>query len=133
MLCLVRDNRLVQVVRRVGAVPDPQRQLDQLVAGPTESEQVQGLSTALAATALTVARPAAGTVAVEVGEADEGAARSDEVLAYGQIVCTLTSRVDVSAVAFRRDGKPLQVPRGDLTLSSEPMRAGDYRALMGPA
>lgn len=130
MLCLVRDTRLAQVVRRVGAVPDPQHQLDQLVAGPTRDEQQRGLSTALAATALTV-HLSSGIADVEVGEAGEGSARSDEVLAYAQIVCTLTSRADVAAVSFSRDGKPLQVPRGDGTLSGDPLRAADYRTLIG--
>lgn len=135
VLCLVRDNRLVQTVRRVDVTPSPQRQLDQLVAGPTPGEQTQGLSTALAATALTVGFPegsADSEAVVEVGEADESAARSDEVLAYGQIVCTLTSRADIAAVSFLREGKALQVPRGDGTLSSGPLRASDYRLLIGP-
>jgi spore germination protein GerM len=132
VMCLVGDNRLVQSVRRVDAIPDPQRQLDQLIAGPTPAEQTRGLSTALAATAMTVTVPANGAVAVvEVGETDESAARSDEVLAYGQIVCTLTSRADIAAVAFQREGQPLQVPRGDLTPSSDPLRAADYRSLIG--
>ncbi|OJF11374.1 GerMN domain-containing protein [Couchioplanes caeruleus] len=134
VLCLVRDNRLAQTVRRVGAVPGPQRQLDQLIAGPTPAEQAQGLSTALATTTLTVTVPPGAAVAtVEISEADDNAARSDEVLAYGQIVCTLTSRADIAAVSFHRDGQPLQVPRGDGTLSSEPLRAADYRILIGPA
>jgi spore germination protein GerM len=132
VLCLVRDNRLVQTVRRVDAPQNPQQQLDQLVAGPTSSEQMQGLSTALATTALVVNLPGRQSIAaVEVSEAGEGTARSDEVLAYGQIVCTLTSRADIAAVAFLRGGESLQVPRGDGTLSSQPLRAGDYRSLIG--
>ncbi|MEU4690463.1 GerMN domain-containing protein [Actinoplanes sp. NPDC023714] len=133
VLCLIRDSRLTQTVRRFDTLLDPQRQLDQLVAGPTASEQAQGLSTALATAALTVRLPAGQTTAaVEIAEAGEGAARSDEVLAYGQIVCTLTSRADIAAVTFLRDGQPLQVPRGDGTLSSGPVRAADYRSLIGP-
>ncbi|MEU8238328.1 GerMN domain-containing protein [Actinoplanes missouriensis] len=134
VLCLIHDNRLTQTVRRIDAPPDPQRHLDQLVTGPTASEQAQGLSTALATTALTVRIPEGETTAVvEVSEAGEGTARSDEVLAYGQIVCTLTSRADIGAVAFLRGGQPLQVPRGDGTLASGPLRAADYRTLIGPA
>jgi spore germination protein GerM len=132
VMCLVRDNRLVQAVRRVDAIPGPQRQLDQLIAGPTPAEQAQDLSTALATTALTVTVPTTGVATVEVGETDESTGRSDEVLAYGQIVCTLTSRADIAVVSFQRDGRPLQVPRGDLTLTSEPLREADYRSLIGP-
>jgi spore germination protein GerM len=132
VMCLVRDNRLVQAVRRVDAIPGPQRQLDQLIAGPTPAEQAQDLSTALATTALTVTVPTTAVATVEVGETDESTGRSDEVLAYGQIVCTLTSRADIAVVSFQRDGRPLQVPRGDLTLTSEPLREADYRSLIGP-
>jgi hypothetical protein len=134
VMYLVRDNRLVPTVRRFAEVPGPQEQLDQLVAGPTPAEQAVGLSTALSAAALRVGRlSAGGTVAVEVAEAEEGTARTDEMLAYGQIVCTLTSRADVAAVTFVRDGQQLRVPRGDLTLSSDPLRESDYRALVGSA
>jgi spore germination protein GerM len=134
VLCLVRETRLVQTVRRFGTPLDPQRQLDQLVAGPTPAEQAQGLSTALATTALAVSLPPGDpTAVVEVGPADEAASRSDEVLAYGQIVCTLTSRADVAAVRFLREGRPLQVPRGDGILSGDPLRAADYVSLIGQA
>ncbi|GAA1648001.1 GerMN domain-containing protein [Actinoplanes couchii] len=133
VLCLTRDSRLVQAVRRADAVPSPQRQLDLLVSGPNLSEQQQGLSTALATTALTVTLPPGSTTAtVDISEVDEGTARSDEVLAYGQIVCTLTTRPDIAGVTFQREGRSLQVPRGDGTLSGSPLRAADYRSLIGP-
>jgi hypothetical protein len=134
VLCLIRDGRLVQTVRRAKAVSPPQGQLDQLVAGPSAAEQSHRLSTALAGAVLTVDLPISVTRAtVQVSEAEEGFARSDDVLAYGQIVCTLTSRADISAVSFRRDGKPLQVPRADGTLSTGPLNVVDYRSLIGPA
>ena len=132
VLCLVRDSRLVQVVRRVSASPTPQRQLEHLVAGPTETERAGGLTTALAATSLTVTVQPAGEARVEFAVADEGNARSDETLAYGQVVCTLTARLDVSSVVFTRDGDVLQVPRADGSLSNGPLRGGDYVSLIGP-
>jgi hypothetical protein len=134
VLCLINGDRLVQTGRRVRAASGPQQQLDQLVAGPTAAEQAQGISTALAATELTVNVPAGSfTAAVEISEPDDSAARNDAVLAYGQIVCTLTARADIAAVSFQRDGQPLQVPRGDGTLTGQALRASDYRSLIGPA
>ncbi|GIE35107.1 hypothetical protein Ait01nite_081520 [Actinoplanes italicus] len=133
VLCLIRGNRLVQTVRRTDAVLAPQRLLDLLVTGPTTAERAEGLSTALATTTLSVTVPAGGrTAAVEISEPDEGTGRSDEALAYGQIVCTLTSRADVAAVTFLRDGRRLQVPRGDGILTGDPLRAADYESLIGP-
>ncbi|MEV4703177.1 GerMN domain-containing protein [Actinoplanes sp. NPDC049316] len=134
VLCLVRDGRIVQAVRRVSAPPTVQRQLETLAAGPTEAERANGLTTALAATTLRVDVPAGSTEAqVEVAETDESNARSDETLAYGQIVCTLTSRADVNSVVFTRGGDVLQVPRADGSLSRGPLGAGDYADLIAPA
>ncbi|MFC4070298.1 GerMN domain-containing protein [Actinoplanes subglobosus] len=133
VLCLTRDDRLVESVRRSGTALGPQRQLDLLVAGPTPAEQAQGLSTALAAAVLTVTVPAASsTAAVEIREPEEGAGRVDDAVAYGQIVCTLTARADVAAVVFLRDGRRLQVPRGDSQVTDDPLTADDYRTLMDP-
>ncbi|WP_127507806.1 GerMN domain-containing protein [Actinoplanes solisilvae] len=133
VLCLVRGDRLAQTVRRARTYPSVQQQLDDLVAGPTPAESSAGLSTALAG--LTVAAGAAqnGQVTVETAEQDEGSARNNEILAYGQMVCTLTGRADVATVSFTRDGQRLEVPRADGTLSDELLHAGDYAGLLGPA
>ncbi|SNY25676.1 hypothetical protein SAMN05421748_102388 [Paractinoplanes atraurantiacus] len=53
VLCLVRDDKLVQVVRRAQDYPSVRQQLDDLAAGPTPAESESGLSTAL--TGMTVA------------------------------------------------------------------------------
>lgn len=91
------------------------------------------MTTVVAGLSLTAAASSPGQASVQVVKPDEGTARSDEILAYGQIVCTLTGRFDVSAVSFTRDGKPLEVPRADGTLTSEPLRGSDYAGLLGPA
>ncbi|MEV4704327.1 GerMN domain-containing protein [Actinoplanes sp. NPDC049316] len=133
VLCLVRDGRLVQTVRRVGAAPTPQRQAEHLVAGPTEAERATGLSTMLAGTSLRVDVPRGGTEArVEVA-GEQGSARSDETIAYGQLVCTLTSRPDVNSVVFTRNGEVLQVPRADGSLSRGPLGITDYARLIAPS
>ncbi|KUL22375.1 hypothetical protein ADL15_48450 [Actinoplanes awajinensis subsp. mycoplanecinus] len=133
VLCLVRDGSLAQAVRRVSGAPTAQRQLTDLVAGPTATERQAGLSSALAGTSLTVRVGAAGGGAVvEVAEPDAGSGRSDELLGYAQIVCTLTSRADIGSVVFTQGGQPLRVPRGDGSLSDGPLTGADYRELIGP-
>jgi hypothetical protein len=130
VLCLVRGDRLQYAVRRLDRMPPVQQQLDQLMAGPTQAEREQGLTSALGAMTLTDrSPPRSRNVTVQVAEAPEDNARSDEYLAYGQIVCTLTARPDVDAVVFTRDDERLEVPRGDGSLSSEPLRARDYAEL----
>ncbi|MCM4083841.1 GerMN domain-containing protein [Paractinoplanes hotanensis] len=133
VLCLVRGDRLVQIVRRARAYPSVQEQLDELVAGPTGTESESGLSTALAGLVVTASAAPGSRIAVEAAEIDEGSGRSNEILAYGQVVCTLTARADVSAVSFTRAGRRLDVPRADGILTGEPLRASDYVSLLGPA
>jgi spore germination protein GerM len=133
VLCLVRDDRLVPVERRVDGTPTVDAQLQHLLAGPTAAERDSGLSTALpGAVAVAAARPRGTEVEVDVGETGDETGRSDEVLAFGQIVCTLTARSDVDTVAFRRDGAPLGVPRADGALSRRPLTAADYAGLIAP-
>lgn len=134
VICLVREGRLVQRVRRVAARPSAQQQLDDLLRGPTEGERNNGLTSALTGLSLTASQTrVSGEANVEVSEADEATSRSDETIAYGQIVCTLTSRADVTSVGFTRDGERLEVPRADGSLSGGPLSATDYAPLLGPS
>ncbi|MBM2614619.1 GerMN domain-containing protein [Actinoplanes sp. LDG1-06] len=132
VLCLVRDDKLVQTVRRTLSYPTPQAQLDSLTAGPNEAERAAGLTTVLSGAAL-IARGMSGAgLTVEVPDTNEGNGRNDDILAYGQIVCTLTARPDVGEVVFTRDGQRLEVPRGDSTLTNAPLRSSDYAGLVLP-
>jgi hypothetical protein len=133
-LCLVRNELLSAVTRSVQQAASLDTHLQLLLAGPTEAERDAGFSSALTGTALvrTVSQ-ARGIVTVNVGDRSEDSARSDEVLGFGQIVCTLTTRPDVAAVAFARDGRPLGVPRGDGSLSPGPLTSADYADLLAPS
>jgi hypothetical protein len=128
-LYLVRDNALVRVTRRVPATRTPSQILQDLLAGPTGAEQQDGLSSALTTMhveGMTVARRRAN---VAIGE--RTGARSDEVFAYGQIVCTLTSQgAEVGTVSFSSGGEALRVPRGDGSLSYGPLTVADYAELI---
>ncbi|MEV6692850.1 GerMN domain-containing protein [Micromonospora sp. NPDC051196] len=131
VLYFSRDDRLVPVIRRIDEVPTAELQLRDLLAGPTHAERDDGLTNALTG-ALSNAEvelvDGQARVTVTPTVADTG--RTDEMLAYGQIVCTLTARADVDAVVFLRDGAPLSVPRGDHSLSPDPLTAADYAVLI---
>lgn len=133
VLCMVRDDRLVETVRRLSGPSAPQEHLNDLLAGPTGPERERTMTTALVGLSLEVRMASGGMAQVDITEADEGSARSDENLAYAQIVCTLTSRADVASVALSRDGDPLEVPRADGSLSRGPLYGSDYAALIAPA
>ncbi|RLQ00949.1 hypothetical protein EAD96_24660 [Micromonospora sp. BL1] len=129
--CFVRDDGLVVVKRRVDGLPGVDSHLQHLLAGPDGGERRQGLATALPGTVAVAGATLTGTLAtVDVRQAGEETGRNDEVLAFGQIVCSLTQRPDVYSVAFRRDGQPLEVPRADGSLSALPLTAADYRPLL---
>ncbi|MFJ6194682.1 GerMN domain-containing protein [Micromonospora sp. NPDC092111] len=131
--CLVRGDRLVRVVRQVDDPGGVDVQLRRLLAGPTAAERHAGLGTALpGALSATGARLVDGRAEVDVAPSEVDSGRSDEVLAYGQIVCTLDGRSDVAGVSFLLRGRPLGVPRADGSLSSGPLTAADYTALTSP-
>jgi spore germination protein GerM len=132
LLYLVKDGGLVAVTRRVSSVADQGVVLAALIAGPSAEERDAGLSSAVPAGLTVHARSSAsGLVQIEVpaaGQSETG--RSDEVLAYAQVVCTLSGLPGVTAVTFVRDGQPLPVPRADGSLTSMPLSRRDYASLL---
>lgn len=127
-LYLVRDGMLVRVIRRVPAPRTPDNMLADLLAGPTVDERADGLGSALSTmsvTGMTIVQRRATIAVASPGE------RSDEVLAYAQIVATLTSQgAEIGTVSFSSDGQPLGVPRADGVLSTAPLTIADYAELI---
>ncbi|GAB4055982.1 GerMN domain-containing protein [Catellatospora paridis] len=130
-LYLIRDGSLVAVQRRLPTEPDPQHLLGDLLAGPTEAEQDRGLGTALGGRGVIASVQLLDDIAhVELPAGIESTGRNDDVLAFGQIVCTLTSRAGITGVVFTQQGARIGVPLPDASLSQEPLRAADYAALI---
>lgn len=129
-LYLVHDGRLVRVPRRVPTPRTPREQLDHLLAGPTAEESDEGLTSALTTMTVTDMQLVGRSATITLGDPSELGVRSDEVLAFGQIVCTLTSLPDVGTVSFVADGQPLRVPRADGSLADGPLTIADYRDLV---
>ena len=68
-----------------------------------------------------------GEVVVELDEVTG----TDQVLAIGQIVMTLTSLPDVTSVRFVRDGETVAVPLPDGSLVRRALDPDDYSPLLG--
>jgi spore germination protein GerM len=132
---LVRDDMLVPVERRVPQPPTIEALLRDLVAGPTEAESQAGFSSPLLGTDIIAnATVSNGQATVElVVDAIGDTGRTDDILQLGQIVCTLTSRNEITWVQFTRDGKPITVPRGDAERTDSPLTAADYSGVIGPS
>lgn len=128
---LVGDGRLVRVAHRVPRALPPRGQLDELLKGPTATDSSNGLTSALSTTDVLDITVVNRRATIDIGGQTEQGARSDETLAYGQIVCTLTSQgADVGTVSFLSDGMPLAVPRADGSLSDQPLTIADYSGLL---
>lgn len=129
-LYLVRDGRLVRVPRRVPAPLTPAQQVDTLLAGPTADESADGLSSALTTMNVLDVRLQDRRATITVVDRPDQPVRADETLAFGQLVCTLTTQPDVGTVSFESDGQPLYVPRADGSISVNPLTIADYSGLL---
>ncbi|MDQ7911250.1 GerMN domain-containing protein [Phytohabitans sp. ZYX-F-186] len=130
-LYLVRGSELVAVTRNVHAQPTLDELLDDLLAGPTDAEKRDGLTSALLGNDIVVGvRLAGGHATVDLTAALDETGRTDQILAFAQIVCTLTAMPGLTAVSFTRGGQPVGVPRADGSLSEAPATAADYATLV---
>ncbi|MEV6527817.1 GerMN domain-containing protein [Longispora sp. NPDC051575] len=130
-LYLVRAGKLTPVERPAPEVPTAETLLRDLVAGPTTAEADSGLTSALwGGSVISGVRVTDGQAVVTVTAALDAVSRNDEILAFGQVVCTLTARDDVNGVVFTRDRQRIAVPRGDASLSQGPLTATDYTSLI---
>lgn len=130
-LCLVKDGRIARIQRRLPTARTAPEQLADLFGGPNAAEQADGYTSALTGTLITPRLTLNGAAAVvEIGDWTAQGARSDQVLAFGQIVCTLTTRPDIGTVQFTNAGEPISVPREDLSLSDRPLTLVDYDELI---
>lgn len=127
----VKGGKVAPVTRGSAVQPGVEGLIAMLQAGPTQAEQDAGFTTTLSGGQLVLGVHADGSAAVvDLAPAVEGSARSDEALAYAQIVTTLCARPDIKAVSFVRDGQAVRVPRGDGQLSVGPLTAADYSDLI---
>lgn len=128
IIYLVHRNTLVPARRQVPTAPTAATVLKDLLNGPTTAEQTAGLTTALpdpSSTTISV-HVTAGNAAVTVGPGITSSGRSDQVLAFGQIVKTLTAVPGITTVTFTSAGHSLAVPRGDGSLTRQPLHTTDY-------
>ncbi|MGN9913424.1 GerMN domain-containing protein [Phytohabitans sp. LJ34] len=130
-LYFVRDGELVAVTRNVDAQPSVDELVDDLLAGPTDVEQREGLTSSLLGNDIVVGvQLSDGRATVELTAALDESGRTDQILAFAQIVCTLTAQPGITAVRFTRGGQPVGVPHADGSLSEAPATAADYASLL---
>jgi spore germination protein GerM len=129
-LYLVRDGKLARVPRKVPALLGPHETLTALLTGPTTDEAADGLTSALSTMTVTGMTLADHRATISIAHPPDQLVRSDDVLGFGQIVCTLTTQTEVGTVSFESEGRPLGVPRADGSLADEPLTIADYNGLL---
>ena len=132
-LNFVRNDQLVSIRRDVptGAPAERlQTVIDDLIAGPTKTEQTNGITTALPPNlTLTIAGLRGTRVILELAGETEGRSATENVLAVGQIVLSVTALPSVDEVTFSRDGVPVEALLADGALTTDPLTAADYASL----
>jgi len=130
-LFLVREGQIQSVQRRVPLPGSAEQVLEQLFQGPTQAESESGLSTALTSGLRPQGLEVRDGIAVVTLEDVEEQVRSDQVVAFAQIVATLATRPEIDGVRFRSQDRDLPVPSGDGSLTDAPVNRESYAEQLG--
>ena len=132
-LYFVRNGRVVLQTRAVERSTEIDELLRLLLEGPTVDEVESGTTSSLPTT-FTVEDVQVGDDGIAVVTIGSGATQtSTSPLGFAQIVATLTAPGRAESVRFRQEGVDLRVPRGDGSLTSEPVDRDDYAELLALA
>ena len=106
--------------------------LEQVERGPTDSESAAGLRSALTDSDVIVGTDITGTTAtVDLADSFSTISGSEQLVAIAQLVYTATATGEVSQVVFTLEGRPVEIPHGDGSLTGGPVTRDDYREV-GP-
>lgn len=130
---LVRDGHLVAVTHEVEAPATAASAVAVLAAAPTVAEQRQSLRSAIPdAQVIVSVGVSAGTATLQLADSFDQILTTDQVLAIGQLVLTLTDLRGVGQVRFELDKAEIAVPLPDGRSTDSAVSADDYRTLIGP-
>jgi spore germination protein GerM len=127
----IRGEKLVRSVAPVTEPATVRSVLDVLQQGPVPGQAKAGDRSALDGTSLIRRVSIAGRMAViDLAPSFANLLPSDQVLALAQLVLTATERPEISDVRLTVGGEVTQLPRADGSLTTAPLEAADYRALV---
>ncbi len=105
--------------------------LADLAEGPSSEELDDQLTTALPPEVTLGLRAVDGdTATIDISTGEDSPSERESRRAVGQIVLTATSLPGIRGVLLTRDGKPLEAPLPSGELTSAPLTAEDYAALL---
>jgi hypothetical protein len=124
MIYMVQGGNLVAVKRPIPLDADVSRVIRDVQAGPNQGELAAGLRTALPFSAVTVLgiSQEGGTATIDLAPnfLELLPSPSEQQLAAGQLVMTLTDRPGIGRVRFTVGGNAVPVPRGDRSAPQQP-------------
>lgn len=123
------EGLLQPVVRRLETVPIPAELVTELDEPPSD---LVGLRTALDEGLVSSAVVQQGVALVDLSEEFADLPPSDQVLALGQLVYTLTGRPGIGSVSFQLEGSPVPIPQGDGVVTTDPVAREAYANLVSP-
>lgn len=128
-LCFVRGDKLAVIDTTLERPANPTTVVDALVEPPKDAGA--SLRTAIGPPPLVAGiRLEAGVAEIDLRPAITDLAGDEQLLAVAQLVCTLTNQPGIGTVSFTLEGAPIDVPRGDGSLTSAPVSRDDYRSLL---
>ncbi len=130
---LVRDGVTAQAVVRAVDTPDvAANAIRALIAGPTDAEADNDLSTALPSDTLLLGLTIEGGLAtIDLSREFESGGGSFAILSrLAQVVYTLTQYDSVDEVLFHLDGQPVEVFSGEGVVLGDPVDGSDYTTIL---
>lgn len=130
-VCFVLGDRLVPLARVVNAGVNAGAVLQALDKGVTGNEARFGLRSALGDGPTVVsAQVDADAVRVDLAARFADLPTEEQRVAIAQMVCTLTGLTGIMSVRFTLSGTPIEVPRGDGSLTGAAVTRADYPILI---
>lgn len=127
---LVGPERLAVVRRLVEPPPSLFRAIETLLAGPTPEEATAGLRSAISnQTRVLSVRVQSGVATLDLSGEFATIGGQELILAVAQLVYTATSAQGVLGVRLTLNGKAVEVPRRDGTLTHDAVGPADYSGL----
>jgi spore germination protein GerM len=124
---LIGSDALVAAPRRASLPVTAVEVLRILVEGPTDAEIAAGIRTDLPADTAVLRVGRRDSIAlVDLGGGVEALRTQGGINAFAQMVYTVTELPQFDRVAFRLDGRRIEVPTGDGGLTSAPVSRDDY-------
>jgi spore germination protein GerM len=130
----VREDRLVELVREATPSASTTDRLNTviqaLLAGPADTEQAAGITSALPpGLTLSVIEVRGQLVVLDLAGDTQGRSTTENILALGQIVLSVTAVPTIDEVSFSRNGQPVEALLADGALTTDPLTAADYAGL----